>query len=110
MFSYYFFHTFCYYAGETYWSVISCTNFFPFLYIAVICPFFQSVGSLPSLKLLLNIRVNGLHSCGANYLRNLGCNPSGPWDLLIFSFCSIFLTCSSVMLSGFIVSCIFKSG
>ena len=95
MFSYYFFHTFCYYAGETYWSVISCTNFFSLL---------------PSLKLLLNIRVNGLDSCGSNYLRNLGCNPSGHGDLLIFSFCSIFLTCSSVMFSGFIVSCIFKSG
>ena len=32
------------------------------------------MGSLPSFKLLLNIRVNGLDSCGANSLRNIGCN------------------------------------
>ena len=66
------------------------------MYIAVMLPFFQSSGRLPSSSDLRSRMSSGGVSASAISLNTRGCHPSGPGDLLGFSFNNLFLMISSV--------------
>ena len=68
----------------------------PFLCIAVMLPYFQSSGKLPSSSDLRSRMSSGGVSASATSLSTRGCHPSGPGDLLGFSFINLFLMISSV--------------
>ena len=54
------------------------------MYIAVMLPFFQSSGRLPSSSDLRSRMSSGGVSASAVSLNTRGCHPSGPGDLLGF--------------------------
>ena len=60
-------------------------------------PCFQLSSRLPSSSDLLSRMNSGGVSASANSLSTRGCHPSGPGDLLGFSFINLFLMISSVM-------------
>ena len=68
-----------------------------FLCIAVMLPCFQSSGRLLSSSDLLSRMSSGGVSASATSLSTHGCHPSGPGDLLGFSFINLFLMIFSVM-------------
>ena len=53
---------------------------------------FHSLGSLPVVRDVLKIIDNGILMQSANSFKTLGCMPSGPGDLNVFSFFSFAAT------------------
>ena len=66
------------------------------MYIAVMLPCFQSSARLPSSSELRSRMSSGGISASATSLSTRGCYPSGPGDLLGFSFINLFLVISHV--------------
>ena len=69
----------------------------PFLCIAVMLTCFQSSGRLSSSSDLRSRMSSGGVSASATSFSTCGCHPSGPGNLLGFSFINLFLMISSVM-------------
>ena len=77
--------------------------FSPVLNIAVTLTVFQSLGTVPVLKLFWNILARSGEISAASFFMNLAGSISGPIALLGFSFCSNLRTPSAVTLMSGIV-------
>ena len=54
--------------------------------MGVMCAFFHSFGTTPSLRDFQYSNVKGLDSSLLASISTLGCRPSGPGDMLVFTF------------------------